>query len=71
MIIELGETVNEIVQELSLLDPIEQQQLLVKIRLTNFLKKNKAPLASYNKRKLKPPTMEQIDQWKHESRKAK
>ena len=71
MLIEANETVNKIVKEINRLSPLEQEELLVKIRLANYLKKRKRPIATYNSRKLKPPTMEQIDKWKHESRKVK
>ena len=71
MLISANETVSAIVKEVNKLDPLEQEQLLVKVKLANYLKKRKRPIATYNSRKLKPPTMEQIDKWKHESRKVK
>lgn len=57
-----------IVEEVQKLTPLEQEQILVKIRLANYLKANKKPIAKYDSKKLKPPTMEQIDKWKHDSR---
>ena len=71
MLIAANETVSAIVKEVNRLSSLEQEQLLVKIRLANYLKTKKRPLASYNSRKLNPPTMEQIDKWKHASRKLK
>ena len=71
MLITVNETVSEIVKEVNMLSADEQEQLLVKIRLANYLKKRKRPIAAYNSRKIKPPTMEQIDKWKHESRNTK
>ena len=64
----LSNTVNSIVKEVQKLSLVEQEQILVKIRLANYLKANKKPIAKYDQKKLKPPTMEQIDKWKHESR---
>lgn len=61
-------TINSIIEEVKKLSPLEQDQILVKIRLANYLKANKKPIAKYDPKKIKPPTMEQIDKWKHESR---
>ncbi len=64
----LNSTLNNIIKEVQKLSPLEQEQILVKIRLTNYLKANKKSIANYDSKRTKPPTMEQIDKWKHESR---
>ena len=60
--------IKNIVAEAEKLDILDQQKLLVQIRLINYLKASKKPIAKYNKTKIKPATMTQIDQWKHDSR---
>jgi hypothetical protein len=50
------------------LTPLEQEQILVKIRLVNYLRGKKKPIAKYDLKKINPPTIEQIDNWKHDSR---
>jgi hypothetical protein len=47
---------------------LAEQQALLKKKIAKYLSKSKAPIADYNTKKIKPPTMEQIDKWKHESR---
>ncbi len=64
----LSNTVSSIVKEIQKLSLLEQQQILVKIKLANYLKANKKPIAKYDAKKVKLPTMEQIDKWKHDSR---
>ena len=61
-------TVNSIVKEVQKLTPLEQEQILVKIRLVNYLRGKKKPIAKYDLKKITPPTIEQIDNWKHDSR---
>jgi hypothetical protein len=62
---------NEIVEEISKLDEFEQEQILTNARIRNYLKTNNKPTALYDKNKIKPPTMAQIDKWKHDSRLSK
>ena len=66
--ISSNDIVASIAKEAEKLSPLEQEQLLIKIRLANYLKKRHRPAATYNSRKIKPPTLEQIDKWKHDSR---
>ncbi|MDQ6763444.1 MAG: hypothetical protein M3015_12560 [Bacteroidota bacterium] len=63
--------IDNIVEEVQKLSPGEQQQLLIKIRLSNYLKKKRKPIANFDKKKIKPPTLKQIDNWKHSSRISK
>ncbi len=62
------ETINEIVREAQNLNKLELQILLVKLRVKKMQKDGVKPAANPAKR-VKQPTMEKIDQWKHESRK--
>jgi len=64
----LNSTVNKIVKEVKKFTPLEQEEILVKAKLTNYLNAHKKPIANYDSKKLKPPTMAQIDKWKHDSR---
>ncbi len=64
----LSNTINSIVEEVQKLTPLEQEQILVKIKLVSYLRNKKKPIAKYDNKKVKPPTMEQIDNWKHDSR---
>jgi hypothetical protein len=61
----------EIAKEAQKLSPLEQEQFLIKVRLANYLKKRRRPVAAYNSRKLKAPSLGQIDKWKHDSRNGK
>jgi hypothetical protein len=63
------ETIDAIVKEAKKLDKLELQILLTQLRVKKMQKEGVKPAANYNSRKIKPPTMEQIDKWKHESRK--
>ncbi len=65
---ENNELINDIAEEVQKLPISEQRELLTKIRLSNYLKRNSRPIADYDKLKIKPPTLKQIDKWKHESR---
>lgn len=62
---------NNIVSEVKKLSEEERIQLLKRIRLANYLKSKPKPIAKYNSARIKPPTMAQIDKWKHEARKTK
>jgi hypothetical protein len=59
----------EIAKEAALLDPLEQQILLTKLRVKRLKRKGITPAANPPKG-MKMPTLQQIDKWKHESRKA-
>ncbi|HEY5462332.1 MAG TPA: hypothetical protein VIJ95_03675 [Hanamia sp.] len=61
-------TINEIVKEAKKLDKMELQILLMKLRV-KMMKKEGVKPASNPVKGLKQPTMEEIDQWKHEARK--
>lgn len=63
------ETINEIVKEAQSLDKLELQILLTKIRVKKIQKKGVKPTSNAGK-SVKIPTMEDIDLWKHESRKS-
>jgi hypothetical protein len=60
-------TINEIVKEAKKLNKFELQILLAKMRIKIMSKEGVKP-ASNSPEGLKPPTMEEIDMWKHESR---
>ncbi len=64
----LSNTINCIIKEVQKLTPLEQEQILKQIRLASYLKANKKPIAKYDIKKIPPPTMEQMDKWKHDSR---
>lgn len=64
------EVVDEIINEVKKLSELEQQIMLKNIKLKKYLNKKVKPLANYDMTKIKPPTMAQIDKWKHEARKA-
>jgi hypothetical protein len=61
---------NDIVAEVKKLDAVEQSVLLTKLRVKRLASKKVPPVANYDMTKIKPPTMAQIDKWKHEARKA-
>ena len=62
------ETLDQIVKEARKLDKLELQILLTKLRVKKMQKDVVRP-AARPRRGVKPPTMEEIDLWKHESRK--
>ncbi len=68
---EFDSIISSIVEEVQKLSTLEQQELLIKMRLSKYLKDNKEPVADFDKKKLKMPTLKQIDNWKHESRACK
>ena len=63
------ETVDQIIKEVRKLDKLELQILLVKLRVKKMQKDGVRP-AARPRRGVKAPTMEEIDLWKHESRKT-
>ena len=63
------ETIDEIVKVAKKLDKLELQILLTQLRIKKMASEKRKPVAGYNSKKIKPPTMEEIDVWKHEARK--
>jgi hypothetical protein len=63
------ETIDEIVKVARKLDKMELQILLTQLRVKKLVTKNRRPVANYDSKKIKTPTMEDIDAWKHEARK--
>jgi hypothetical protein len=63
------EAIDQIVKEAKKLDKLDLQILLAKLRVKKMRKDGVRP-AARPRRGVKPPTMEEIDLWKHESRKA-
>ncbi|HEY4062642.1 MAG TPA: hypothetical protein VGM30_12105 [Puia sp.] len=63
------QTIDEIIKEAKKLDKMELQILLTRLRVKKMAKEKRKPVANYDSRKIKPPTMEEIDAWKHEARK--
>ncbi|MDI9364430.1 MAG: hypothetical protein QM541_05735 [Flavobacterium sp.] len=61
--------VDEIVKEVKKLNQLEQQLVLTRLRVKRLATKKISPVANYDTTKIKPPTMAQIDKWKHEARK--
>lgn len=62
--------IDEIVREAKKLDKLDLQALLTKLRVKKLVKAGIKPIAGYDKRKIKSPTLTQIDRWKHQSRKT-
>jgi hypothetical protein len=67
MLFNSKDTIAQIAQEASKLDPLEQQMLLTKIRVARLRKKGVGRVTN-PKKKIPKPTLRQIDKWKHESR---
>ena len=61
-------TIDEIVKEAEKPDQLELQILLAKLQVRIMHKAVLKPVSNASK-KIKLPNMEDIDQWKHESRK--
>ena len=67
MLVATKEIIQKIAKELALLDPLDQQILLTRLRVKKLKKKGVDKIAAPPK-KLKNPTLKQIDKWKHDSR---
>ena len=67
MLADKNEVIQEIAKEAAMLDPLEQQILLTRLRVKRLKRKGTGAIAKPSKN-LKKPTMRQIDKWKHESR---
>ena len=63
------ETIDEIVKEVRKLGKLELQILLSRLRIKKMAKEKRKPIANYDPKKIKPPTMEEINAWTHEARK--
>ena len=63
------ETIDQIVKVAKKLDKLELQILLTKLRVKKMQKEGVPPAAKPRKG-VKPPTLVEIDLWKHESRKS-
>ena len=63
-----NDVINDIVTEVKILNKEEQEQLLVKLRARRLLRKKPINLSTSSKN-VKFPSLQQIDKWKHESRK--
>lgn len=61
-------TIEAIIKEAKKLDKLELQILLTKLRIKKIRKAGVKPVLNPEK-KVAQPTMQQIDAWKHESRK--
>lgn len=54
VITTLSNTINCIIEEVQKLTPLQQEQILNKIRLANYLRTNKKPIAKYDSKKIPP-----------------
>lgn len=63
------EAIEAIVKEAKKLDKMELQVLLTRLRIKKMLKAKVKPVVNYNSKRIKAPTMAEIDAWKHEARK--
>ncbi len=63
------EIIDEIVKVARKLDKMDLQILLTRLRVKKLAPEKSKPVALYDSKKIKAPTMEEIDTWKHESRK--
>lgn len=62
------QTIDEIVREAKKLDKLELQILLTRLRVKKIQKEKRKPVAKINA-SMSLPTLEEIDLWKHQSRK--
>ena len=69
VLLDANQVLDEIVAEVKKLDELEQRILLTKLRVKKLASQKIKPVANYDSTKIKPPTMAQIDKWKHDSRK--
>jgi len=67
MSVAIKDITAEIAKEAALLNPLEQQLLLTKLKVKRLKRKGIAALANPLKG-IREPTLKQIDKWKHESR---
>jgi len=62
------QTINEIVREVKKLDKLELQILLTRLRVKKVQKEKRKTVANVNTA-MQMPSLQDIDQWKHQSRK--
>ena len=62
------ETIEQIVREAKKLDKMDLQILLMRLRVRKMVKEKRKPVANYDRKKIKAPTMEEINAWTHEAR---
>lgn len=62
------EAIEEIVKVAKKLDKIDLQILLSKLRVKKLRREDLSNIVGYDPKKIKAPTMEEIDTWKHEAR---
>jgi hypothetical protein len=63
------QTIDQIVKEARKLDKLELQILLSRLRIKKLSKEKRKPVANYDHKKIKAPTMDEINAWTHEARK--
>lgn len=63
------QTIDEIVKVARKLDKMDLQILLMRLRVKKMVKEKRKPVADYDSKKIKAPTMEEINAWTHEARK--
>ena len=68
VIIQLNRTIEELLQEVDKLKPLEKESVLAYARAFNLKRKRRKPIAQPEE-KTEPLTMSQIDKIKHLSRK--
>jgi hypothetical protein len=68
-VVTFDETITEIIEEVKKMDKAEQGVLLKNLRVKNFDYAKLKDIVKYDRKRIKPPTLEQIDKWKHEARK--
>lgn len=68
LIINLNKTIEELLQEVDKLEPLEKESVLAYVRTLNLQRKKRKPIAQREKG-VKPLTMAQIDKIKHIVRK--
>lgn len=64
LIINLNKTIEELLQEVDKLEPLEKESVLAYVRTINLKRKKRKPIAQPEKG-VKPLTMAQIDKIKH------
>lgn len=68
LIIKLNKTIEELLQEVDMLEPLERESVLAYARAFNLKRKKRKPISQPEKN-VKPLSMAQIDKIKHLSRK--
>jgi hypothetical protein len=63
------QTIDQIVKEARKLDKLELQILLSRLRIKKMAKEKRKPVANYDPKKIKAPSLDEINTWTHEARK--